>query len=81
MDVWSSTANMTTERYFFDLVVLGDFIYAIGGEGASATAERYNPSTRVWELLPGRLTIGVARAVTLPIDSAQYLDFEVYLVK
>ena len=66
-DVWSPAASMTTSRYLFGLVVLGDFIYAIGGPMASSakSAERYNPSNQTWEPLPGQLANSAFHAVII----------------
>ena len=67
-DVWTATATMTTGRFYFGLVVLGDSIYAIGGELSPKTVERYNASTNVWELLPGQLATNADAVAIMPAE-------------
>ena len=67
-DVWSSVASMTTDRDYFELIVLGDSIYAIGGLVSPKTVERYDASTNVWVMLPDELLNDALSAVIVPVE-------------
>ena len=66
-DSWAPAANLTFYRDHFGLVVLRDSLYAIGGAVSPLTAERYHPSTKAWQMLPGQLAHKAYQAVIVPI--------------
>ena len=70
-DVWATAAQMASGRYKFNLVVLGDYIYAMGNGLTNSpeenTSDQYDPNTDVWTVVPRNMTTKVNYAVVLPV--------------
>ena len=51
-NVLMAIASLTTARHYHGVIVLGGFIFAIGGFATTlSSAERYDPSTNVWTVI------------------------------
>lgn len=51
-NTWTKYPPMLTPRWATATVLVGDFIYVLGGQGSSIAAERFNLATNVWEKCP-----------------------------
>lgn len=62
---WVEVSEMPDRRRYHEMVVSGDFVYAVGGcnkrDGASDVVTRYSPAEDVWQTV-GHLQLGVYSA-------------------
>ena len=52
-DAWAESGQMPERRMSGEAVLLGDFIYLVGGTGGTTALLRFDPAEESWTVLPG----------------------------